>query len=96
MRDTFIKHLSGRVDPEFCLDPSFLRDPAGCTAVAALVTSDNRVFVVSTPTRSSVLILNIQQANAGDSRSVISSKGVSKALSNDHKPQNDSACTSCL
>ncbi len=24
-----------------------MRDPAGCTAVAALVTSDNRIFVVS-------------------------------------------------
>ncbi|KAH8083345.1 phosphatase 2C-domain-containing protein [Cristinia sonorae] len=43
---------------------------SGCTAVTALVTKDNRVFV----------------ANAGDSRAVISSGGLSKALSNDHKP----------
>lgn len=48
-------------------------DPSGCTAVAALITNDNRIFV----------------ANAGDSRSVISVKGEVKPLSFDHKPVND-------
>ncbi|THH01581.1 hypothetical protein EW026_g1168 [Hermanssonia centrifuga] len=60
-------------DAEMKNSPSFMRDPAGCTAVAALVTKDGRIFV----------------ANAGDSRSVISVKGEVKALSNDHKPQNE-------
>ncbi|TCD64899.1 Protein phosphatase 2C 2, partial [Steccherinum ochraceum] len=44
--------------------------PSGCTAVAALVTNDNRIFV----------------ANAGDSRAVLSCGGTVKPLSNDHKP----------
>lgn len=29
------------------LDPEFLRDPSGCTAVAALITEDDRIIVVS-------------------------------------------------
>lgn len=68
-----LKRAFLNTDADMKSNPSFLRDPAGCTAVAALVTNDDRVFV----------------ANAGDSRSVISSKGYAKALSNDHKPQND-------
>jgi len=28
-------------------DPDFVRDPSGCTAVAALITEDDRIFVVS-------------------------------------------------
>lgn len=43
---------------------------AGCTAVTALITPDNRIFV----------------ANAGDSRAVICRDGVALALSHDHKP----------
>ncbi|KIK96471.1 hypothetical protein PAXRUDRAFT_305841 [Paxillus rubicundulus Ve08.2h10] len=49
------------------------RDPSGCTAVAALLTHDKKIYV----------------ANAGDSRSVISVKGEVKPLSFDHKPSND-------
>jgi protein phosphatase 2C family protein 2/3 len=29
------------------LDPSHTRDPSGCTAVAALVTHDGKIYVVS-------------------------------------------------
>ena len=72
-------------------DPNFQRDPSGCTAVAALVTNDGRLFVVG------FLYASLRQmpscahfqANAGDSRSVISIKGEVKPLSFDHKPQND-------
>lgn len=49
------------------------REPSGCTAVAALVTADNKVYV----------------ANAGDSRSVIGVKGEVKPLSFDHKPTSE-------
>ncbi|KAF8627479.1 hypothetical protein AX17_006291 [Amanita inopinata Kibby_2008] len=49
------------------------RDTSGCTAVAALVTKDNKIYV----------------ANAGDSRSVIGIKGEVKPLSFDHKPTNE-------
>ncbi|KAM6503650.1 protein phosphatase 2C Ptc3 [Amanita muscaria] len=45
----------------------------GATAVAALLTSDNKIYV----------------ANAGDSRSVIDIKGEAKPLSFDHKPTNE-------
>lgn len=31
----------------FLKDPTFSRDPSGCTAVAALVTHDRKIFVVS-------------------------------------------------
>ncbi|KAI7879279.1 PP2C-domain-containing protein [Lichtheimia hyalospora FSU 10163] len=58
------------IDRELSEDSNFAYDPSGCTAVTALITPDNRVLV----------------ANAGDSRSVISVKGKSKALSYDHKP----------
>ena len=30
----------------YIVDPDFLRDPSGCTAVAALITEDDRIFVV--------------------------------------------------
>ena len=54
-------------------DPDFKNDPAGCTAIVAIYTEDNRLFV----------------ANAGDSRAVISSRGKAHALSFDHKPTLD-------
>ncbi|KAF5311694.1 hypothetical protein D9611_009416 [Ephemerocybe angulata] len=60
-------------DEDLLANPSSTRDPSGCTAVAALITADNKVYV----------------ANAGDSRSVIGIKGVVKPLSFDHKPTSD-------
>ncbi|KAM6503622.1 Protein phosphatase 2C (PP2C)-like domain containing protein [Amanita muscaria] len=45
----------------------------GATAVAALLTADNKIYV----------------ANAGDSRSVIDIKGEAEPLSFDHKPTNE-------
>ncbi|KAI0304431.1 phosphatase 2C-like domain-containing protein, partial [Multifurca ochricompacta] len=61
-------------DEDMLADPAYTRDPSGCTAVTALVTRDNRIFV----------------ANAGDSRGVLSIKGEVKPLSFDHKPGNES------
>ncbi|TFY81911.1 hypothetical protein EWM64_g2100 [Hericium alpestre] len=60
-------------DEDLLGDSTYTRDPSGCTAVAALITADGKIYV----------------ANAGDSRSVISVKGEGKPLSFDHKPQND-------
>lgn len=60
-------------DADMRSSPQFQRDSSGCTAVAALATSDGKIYV----------------ANAGDSRSVISVKGEAKPLSYDHKPQNE-------
>ncbi|KAI0632105.1 PP2C-domain-containing protein [Trametes polyzona] len=60
-------------DEDIRSNPDFARDASGCTAVAALVTKDGKIYV----------------ANAGDSRSVISVKGEAKPLSFDHKPQNE-------
>ncbi|KAI8989958.1 phosphatase 2C-like domain-containing protein [Pilobolus umbonatus] len=62
-----------RMDIALMEDSRFQYDPAGCTAVTALVTPDHKSIIV---------------ANAGDSRSVISVNGQSKALSYDHKPVN--------
>ncbi|KAN0123396.1 Protein phosphatase 2C (PP2C)-like domain containing protein, partial [Russula decolorans] len=61
-------------DEDMLADPAFTREPSGCTAVSALVTKDNRIFV----------------ANAGDSRVVLSMEGKVKPLSFDHKPGNES------
>ncbi|GAN03611.1 conserved hypothetical protein [Mucor ambiguus] len=60
-----------KLDVELLQDQNFAYDPSGCTAVTALVTPDQRSIFV---------------ANAGDSRSVLSTSGQSKALSYDHKP----------
>lgn len=60
-------------DEDMRSDPAFMHDPSGCTAVAALITEDGKIYV----------------ANAGDSRSVLSLQGTAKPLSFDHKPQNE-------
>ncbi|KAI9597308.1 phosphatase 2C-like domain-containing protein [Syncephalis fuscata] len=53
-------------------DPDYSNETSGCTAVSAIITEDNRIFV----------------ANAGDSRAVLSIDGEAKPLSFDHKPGN--------
>ncbi|SAM02339.1 hypothetical protein [Absidia glauca] len=58
------------IDQDLKEDPNFAYDPSGCTAVTALITDEKKLFV----------------ANAGDSRSILSIDGQSKALSYDHKP----------
>ena len=35
-----------RLIPLPLLDPAHVRDPSGCTAVAALITADNKIYVV--------------------------------------------------
>jgi len=71
--DEALKKAFLGTDEDLLADPAHTRDPSGCTAVAALITADKRIFV----------------ANAGDSRSVISVKGEVKPLSFDHKPSSD-------
>ncbi|KAI0754952.1 PP2C-domain-containing protein [Daedaleopsis nitida] len=61
------------IDADMRANPEFARDASGCTAVSALITNEGKIYV----------------ANAGDSRSVIGSKGEAKQLSFDHKPQNE-------
>ncbi|KAG8987807.1 Protein phosphatase 2C 2, partial [Tulasnella sp. 427] len=60
-------------DEDLRSDSNFFRDPSGCTAVVALITADDKIYV----------------ANAGDSRSVLGVKGEAKPLSFDHKPGNE-------
>ncbi|KAG8904790.1 Protein phosphatase 2C 2 [Tulasnella sp. 403] len=60
-------------DEDLRADSNFFRDPSGCTAVSALITKDNKIYV----------------ANAGDSRCVLGVKGEAKPLSFDHKPANE-------
>jgi len=55
------------------LDPYFINETSGCTAVTLLITKDNHLFC----------------SNAGDSRCVLSSGGVAVPLSYDHKPTNE-------
>ncbi|KAI8075133.1 phosphatase 2C-like domain-containing protein [Gongronella butleri] len=65
LKDAFLS-----MDEELKRDDAFAYDPSGCTAVTALFTPENKVYV----------------ANAGDSRCIISVNGKTKALSFDHKP----------
>ncbi|EIM86041.1 PP2C-domain-containing protein [Stereum hirsutum FP-91666 SS1] len=71
--DQALKRAFLGTDEDMLADPSYTRDPSGCTAVAALITKDKKIYV----------------ANAGDSRIVLGVKGQAKPLSYDHKPQND-------
>ncbi|KDR82785.1 hypothetical protein GALMADRAFT_34079, partial [Galerina marginata CBS 339.88] len=71
--ETALKRAFLGTDEDLLANPAHTRDPSGCTAVAALVTHDNKIYV----------------ANAGDSRSVIGIKGEVKPLSFDHKPTSE-------
>ncbi|KAG5648317.1 hypothetical protein DXG03_004889 [Asterophora parasitica] len=71
--DAAMKRAFLGTDEDLLANPAHTRDPSGCTAVAALVTSDGKIYV----------------ANAGDSRSVISVMGEVKPLSFDHKPTSE-------
>ncbi|KAG2228876.1 hypothetical protein INT48_006758, partial [Thamnidium elegans] len=60
------------IDEDLLKDPAFEEDHSGCTAVAALLTRNNVLYV----------------SNAGDSRAVISTRdGRAIPLSQDHKPK---------
>jgi protein phosphatase 2C family protein 2/3 len=60
------------IDEDLKKDPKFDNDNSGCTAVCALLTKNNVLYV----------------SNAGDSRAVISTKdGRAIPLSQDHKPK---------
>jgi serine/threonine protein phosphatase PrpC len=72
-------------------DPLFLNNPSGCTAVTVLFTPDHKsIFVVreNKNIKKQEKLIMYKQANAGDSRCIISLNGKSKALSYDHKPGN--------
>ncbi|KAF8957289.1 phosphatase 2C-like domain-containing protein [Flammula alnicola] len=71
--ETALKKAFLGTDEDLLANPAHTRDPSGCTAVAALITHDNKIYV----------------ANAGDSRSVIGIKGEVKPLSFDHKPTSE-------
>jgi hypothetical protein len=51
----------GMTNPDifFSIDPTFFRDPSGCTAVAALFTKDRKIYVVSIANRYSSAVLFI-------------------------------------
>jgi hypothetical protein len=42
LKEAFLK-----TDEDLRADPSFFKEPSGCTAVAGLVTQDGRIIVVS-------------------------------------------------
>ena len=63
---------------------------SGCTAVVALLAHDGKIYVVHiiSPVYPISHPIYLRKANAGDSRSVLCTKGEVVALSTDHKPQN--------
>ncbi|KAI9311384.1 phosphatase 2C-like domain-containing protein [Dichotomocladium elegans] len=61
------------IDEALRADPNYENEASGCTAVAALLTKDNVLYV----------------SNAGDSRAILSADGLAIALSEDHKPVNE-------
>ncbi|KAL1916260.1 uncharacterized protein VTP21DRAFT_5877 [Calcarisporiella thermophila] len=69
---TAIKNGFLGTDVDLREDPEYVNEPSGCTAVVALITPDNRLFV----------------GNAGDSRAVVCVNGEAIDLSHDHKPVN--------
>ena len=71
------------------IDNSFAYDPSGCTAIAALVTEDNRIIVVGKLIETLSRNSHFLKANAGDSRGILSIDGKVKPLSYDHKPTDE-------
>jgi protein phosphatase 2C family protein 2/3 len=86
--------LASKYSPESVIFEKFIprkgapTDQSGCTAIAALVTNENKIYVVSSWNVLNFFFPHTSQANAGDSRSVLSVKGEVKHLSFDHKPTN--------
>lgn len=68
-----LKNAFLNTDTDMKDDYSVMRESSGCTAVAGLLTHDNRLIV----------------ANAGDSRAIICSDGNGIPMSHDHKPENN-------
>ncbi|CAG8764318.1 23058_t:CDS:2 [Gigaspora margarita] len=66
-------------DDDLKNDPQFQNDPSGCTAVMAIVTPYNEIYV----------------GNAGDSRAVLSEDGIAFPMSHDHKPVNEGNLAVC-
>ncbi|KAI9265566.1 phosphatase 2C-like domain-containing protein [Sporodiniella umbellata] len=58
------------LDQALLEDEEHAHDPSGCTAITVLLTEENKIIA----------------ANAGDSRAILSTEGVAKPLSFDHKP----------
>ncbi|KAI8095383.1 phosphatase 2C-domain-containing protein [Thamnidium elegans] len=61
-----------KIDSDLREDPTYANEASGCTAIVALLTKDNVLYV----------------SNAGDSRAIVCTAGVAKPLSDDHKPSN--------
>ncbi|KAL9550642.1 hypothetical protein PS6_005444 [Mucor atramentarius] len=61
-----------KIDQDLRADPEYEHEASGCTAIVALLTKDNNLYV----------------SNAGDSRAIIYADGKAVALSEDHKPGN--------
>ncbi|KAI8980460.1 putative serine/threonine phosphatase 2C ptc2 [Pilobolus umbonatus] len=61
-----------KIDTDLLSNPDYENETSGCTAIAALLTAENVLYV----------------SNAGDSRAFICTKGQAIALSQDHKPTN--------
>ncbi|CAO3644188.1 unnamed protein product [Mucor hiemalis] len=61
-----------KIDSDLRQDPNYEHETSGCTAIVALLTKDNILYV----------------SNAGDSRAIICAAGQAIALSQDHKPGN--------
>ncbi|KAI8967923.1 protein phosphatase 2C 2 [Mycotypha africana] len=61
-----------QIDTKLRADPEYEHETSGCTAIVAMLTKDNVLYV----------------SNAGDSRAIICTNGTAIALSQDHKPTN--------
>ncbi|KAF9190907.1 Protein phosphatase 2C 2 [Haplosporangium sp. Z 767] len=69
---TAIKNGFLEMDRALRYDPEYGEDTSGCTAITAMITEENVLYV----------------GNAGDSRAVLCSDGTAVVMSHDHKPVN--------